>query len=209
MARIPIRKVRGPTRKDRYAVRCSRYCHPSLIREHTAWICNPRDCRGRGTAWARSHTTPHPLHRRSHPLAACPPPDGGRSPFRQPHDSRGGQRPHLGHRSRSVAKSASPLIHRARQAGPQFPRHGLGIRKIRDGWLYSVSGLDAVEIETTDEEVIRLGTVEPHRRARTLKSANTVVSTETLRLSESFLRNASCRITASPLSGTGKTVRDP
>lgn len=47
--------------------------------------------------------------------------------------------------------------------------HGWGIRKIPGGWLYNVSGLDAVEVETTDGTLVRIGTDEPERLASVLR----------------------------------------
>jgi hypothetical protein len=38
---------------------------------------------------------------------------------------------------------------------------GWGIRLTSDGWLFNVSGLDAVEVELTDGKRIRIGTDEP------------------------------------------------
>jgi hypothetical protein len=40
---------------------------------------------------------------------------------------------------------------------------------LSDGWLYNVAGLDAVEIETTEGDVIRIGTDEPDRLANALQ----------------------------------------
>lgn len=48
------------------------------------------------------------------------------------------------------------------------PWHGWGIRMLSDGWLYNVSGLDAVEIETSDGDVVRLGTDEPNQLSSVL-----------------------------------------
>lgn len=48
---------------------------------------------------------------------------------------------------------------------------GWGVRKIREGWLYTVSGFDAVEVETTDGDWVRIGTDEPERLADVLASA--------------------------------------
>ncbi|MFP6598015.1 MAG: hypothetical protein VCC01_11215 [Candidatus Hydrogenedentota bacterium] len=39
--------------------------------------------------------------------------------------------------------------------------YGLGIRKIQNGWLYNVSGLDAVELQMKDGRRFRIGTDEP------------------------------------------------
>lgn len=51
------------------------------------------------------------------------------------------------------------------------PWQGWGIRKIHGGWLYNVSGLDAVEITTIDGDVIRIGTDEPDSLASALNEA--------------------------------------
>jgi hypothetical protein len=51
------------------------------------------------------------------------------------------------------------------------PWMGWGIRRLRDGWLYNVSGLDAVEVETNDGTVVRLGTDEPEALRRALERA--------------------------------------
>ena len=48
---------------------------------------------------------------------------------------------------------------------------GWGIRLLPRGWLYNVSGLDAVEIETTDGSVHRIGTDEPSELLRAITSA--------------------------------------
>jgi hypothetical protein len=42
------------------------------------------------------------------------------------------------------------------------PIHGWGIHYTSHGWLYNVSGLDAVEVETSSE-TLRIGTDEPER----------------------------------------------
>ena len=39
--------------------------------------------------------------------------------------------------------------------------HGWGVRKIRGGWLYNVSGYDAVEIQFKNERKYRIGTDQP------------------------------------------------
>ncbi|PQJ36430.1 hypothetical protein BSZ35_10715 [Salinibacter sp. 10B] len=49
------------------------------------------------------------------------------------------------------------------------PLHGWGIRMLVDEWIYNVSGLDAVEIETSDGNVIRIGTDEPDQLATVLR----------------------------------------
>ena len=51
---------------------------------------------------------------------------------------------------------------------------GWGIRYIGTGWLYNVSGLDAVEIVKGDGAVVRVGTDEPDALVRAL---STVVAT--------------------------------
>lgn len=43
--------------------------------------------------------------------------------------------------------------------------YGWGIRKIPGGWLYNVSGLDAVELQMKDGRVYRIGTDEPRALA--------------------------------------------
>lgn len=48
--------------------------------------------------------------------------------------------------------------------------HGWGIRLTPHGWLYNVSGLDAVEIEKTDGTTLRIGTDEPEKLAKVLSS---------------------------------------
>ncbi len=40
---------------------------------------------------------------------------------------------------------------------------GWGIRKIDRGWMYNISGLDAVEISMNNGRVYRIGTDEPER----------------------------------------------
>jgi hypothetical protein len=41
--------------------------------------------------------------------------------------------------------------------------YGWGIRKIWGGWLYNVSGYDAVQIETQNGRIYQIGTDEPQR----------------------------------------------
>ena len=38
---------------------------------------------------------------------------------------------------------------------------GWGVRKISDGWMYNVWGLDAVEVELASDKVFRIGTNDP------------------------------------------------
>jgi len=40
---------------------------------------------------------------------------------------------------------------------------GWGVRKISNGWMYNVWGLDAVELEMTSGDVFRIGTDEPDK----------------------------------------------
>jgi hypothetical protein len=49
--------------------------------------------------------------------------------------------------------------------------HGWGIRYTFDGWLYNVSGLEAVELTVRDEGRLRIGTDEPERLAQVLERA--------------------------------------
>ncbi len=39
--------------------------------------------------------------------------------------------------------------------------YGFGIRKVPGGWMYNVSGLDAVELELSSGKILRIGTDEP------------------------------------------------
>ena len=39
--------------------------------------------------------------------------------------------------------------------------HGLGIRKMPQGWMFSLRGLDAVELELSSGKVFRIGTDDP------------------------------------------------
>lgn len=48
---------------------------------------------------------------------------------------------------------------------------GWGIRILPGGWLYNVSGLDAVEIETTGRFVHRIGTDQPAELLRAIRDA--------------------------------------
>jgi len=45
---------------------------------------------------------------------------------------------------------------------------GWGIRLTSDGWLFNVSGLDAVEIEQADGKRVRIGTNEPQALAHAI-----------------------------------------
>ena len=49
--------------------------------------------------------------------------------------------------------------------------YGWGIRLIPNGWLYNVSGLDAVELVRTSGRVLRIGTDEPEVLAEALRAA--------------------------------------
>jgi hypothetical protein len=48
---------------------------------------------------------------------------------------------------------------------------GWGIHRLQSGWLYNVSGLDAVEIELGSGEVNRIGTDEPQELAAAIREA--------------------------------------
>ena len=50
---------------------------------------------------------------------------------------------------------------------------GWGIRRLREGWLYNVSGLDAVEIELESGRKHRIGTDRPDDLARAIRSGIT------------------------------------
>jgi len=49
--------------------------------------------------------------------------------------------------------------------------YGWGIRLLPRGWLYNVSGLDAVEIELADGRAHRIGTDEPEALAAAIQQA--------------------------------------
>lgn len=49
--------------------------------------------------------------------------------------------------------------------------HGWGIRRLRDGWMWNVSGLDAVELRLRGGGVFRIGTDEPAALARAIVQA--------------------------------------
>ncbi len=49
--------------------------------------------------------------------------------------------------------------------------YGWGVRILPRGWLYNVSGLDAVELEMTDGRVHRIGTDQPAELARAIRAA--------------------------------------
>lgn len=49
--------------------------------------------------------------------------------------------------------------------------YGWGIRYTPDGWLYTVSGLRAIELEMTDGKTLRVGTDEPQRLHRAVEQA--------------------------------------
>jgi hypothetical protein len=52
--------------------------------------------------------------------------------------------------------------------------YGWGIRLLPRGWLYNVSGLDAVEIELADGRAHRIGTDEPETLAAAIEQARGV-----------------------------------
>ena len=47
--------------------------------------------------------------------------------------------------------------------------YGWGIRKIPGGWLYNVSGLDAVELKLKSGKMVRIGTDEPQALSAALE----------------------------------------
>ena len=49
--------------------------------------------------------------------------------------------------------------------------NGFGIRKIRGGWLYNVSGFDAIEIQLKNERKYRIGTNQPKQLLAAVESA--------------------------------------
>lgn len=53
---------------------------------------------------------------------------------------------------------------------------GWGIRLFPRGWLYNVSGLDAVELETTDGSVHRIGTDQPSELLMAIRDAGGMTS---------------------------------
>ena len=53
--------------------------------------------------------------------------------------------------------------------------YGWGIRYTPHGWLYNVSGLDAVELHLANGKKLRIGTDEPDRLCRTIEAARGAV----------------------------------
>lgn len=49
--------------------------------------------------------------------------------------------------------------------------YGFGVRRLREGWLYNVSGLRAVRIVLHDGTTLRLGTDEPDRLMDAIRAA--------------------------------------
>ena len=49
--------------------------------------------------------------------------------------------------------------------------NGFGIRMIRGGWLYNVSGFDAIEIQLKNERKYRIGTDQPKKLLAAVESA--------------------------------------
>lgn len=49
--------------------------------------------------------------------------------------------------------------------------YGWGIRKIPGGWLYNVSGLDAVELKMKSGKMVRIGTGEPQALSAAIEEA--------------------------------------
>ena len=52
--------------------------------------------------------------------------------------------------------------------------HGWGIHRLQNGWVYNVSGFDAVEIELSDSSVHRIGTDEPQALATAIGQARSL-----------------------------------
>ena len=50
--------------------------------------------------------------------------------------------------------------------------YGWGVHRLQHGWLYNVSGLDAVEIELANGEIDRIGTDEPQELAAAIRRAS-------------------------------------
>ncbi len=51
--------------------------------------------------------------------------------------------------------------------------YGYGIRKSPRGWLFNISGLDAVELSMKNEKVYRIGTNEPQKLSEFIKKSIT------------------------------------
>jgi len=49
--------------------------------------------------------------------------------------------------------------------------HGWGIRKIVGGWMYNISGFDAVEVRLRNDRMIRIGTDEPQKLLEALQDS--------------------------------------
>lgn len=49
--------------------------------------------------------------------------------------------------------------------------HGLGIKKISGGWLFNVSGFDAVELRMRNGRLYRIGTDQPQELLAAIESA--------------------------------------
>jgi hypothetical protein len=51
------------------------------------------------------------------------------------------------------------------------PIDGLGVHWTRQGWVYNVTGLGAVELDMKDGSIIRIGSDEPEQLARGIENA--------------------------------------
>lgn len=49
--------------------------------------------------------------------------------------------------------------------------YGWGIRRIKKGWLYNVSGMSAVEVQLSNGQLFRLGSDEPEQLAAAIQEA--------------------------------------
>ncbi len=52
--------------------------------------------------------------------------------------------------------------------------YGYGIRKSSRGWLFNISGLDAVELSMKNEKVYRIGTDEPQKLSEFIQKSITI-----------------------------------
>ncbi|MEO1971947.1 MAG: hypothetical protein ABGX07_10350 [Pirellulaceae bacterium] len=68
------------------------------------------------------------------------------------------------------------VIHDIETAGIVRNRwyNGWGIKKIRGGWLYNVSGFDAIEIQLKNDRRYRIGTDQPQELLAAIESATAI-----------------------------------
>lgn len=60
--------------------------------------------------------------------------------------------------------------------------YGLGIRRLPHGWLYCVSGLDAVEVEMANGQVHRIGTNRPGELMAAIREVQNAASSGSTRI---------------------------